>query len=214
MALIKQENSFYLFDSHARDANGMPHSNGTAIVLKFETEQHLYLLSMNLHVNAFEIVAVQLILLSAKQKAKSLKNIEYLERKRSKENEYEKQIRLQKANDYKKFKLLEETDSERELRLQNKRQEHVDTFQPKKVYEFKNLRLKCTKQERYLNTPKSEEFTAIECVPPAEPRVKVTLTCSSSRKQHQQYQFVFLGFEMLTRICYVYLAIKRSERKL
>ena len=44
----------------------MPDSNGTAIVLKFETvvelEQHLYLLSMNLHVNAFEIVAVQSIL--------------------------------------------------------------------------------------------------------------------------------------------------------
>ena len=53
-------------------------------------------------------------------------------------------------------------------------QEHVDTLQPKKMYEFKNLRLKCTKQERYLNTPKSEEFTAIECVPPAEPLVKVT----------------------------------------
>ena len=107
MALIKQENSFYLFDPHARDANGMPHSNGTAIILKFETvvelEQHLCLLSMNLHVNAFEIVGVQLTLLSAKQK--SLKNIEYLERKRSEENEYEKQIRLQKANDYKKFKL-------------------------------------------------------------------------------------------------------------
>ena len=51
MALIKQENSFDLFDSHARDANGMPHSNGTATVLMFETvvelEQHLYLLSMN-----------------------------------------------------------------------------------------------------------------------------------------------------------------------
>ena len=107
MALIKQENSFYLFDSHARDANGMPHSNGTAIVLKFETvvelEQHLHLLSMNLHVNAFEIVAVQLILLSAKQKAKSLKNIEYLERKRSKENEYEKQIRLQNKREVFKY---------------------------------------------------------------------------------------------------------------
>ena len=75
---------------------------------------------MNLYVNAFEIVVVQLIFLSAKQKAKSLKNIEYLERKRSKENEYEKQIRLQKANDYKKYKLLEETDSDRQLRLQNK----------------------------------------------------------------------------------------------
>ena len=62
MALIKQDSIFYLFDSHARDSNGMPDPTGTAVVMKFENvvnlEQHLYTLSMNLHVNAFEIVTV------------------------------------------------------------------------------------------------------------------------------------------------------------
>ena len=34
MAIIKQLNYFYIFDSHARDLNGMPDPNGTAIVIK------------------------------------------------------------------------------------------------------------------------------------------------------------------------------------
>jgi hypothetical protein len=62
MALIKQNNVFYLFDSHARDLNGMPNPNGTAIVMKFtsilDMEQHLSSLSISLHVNLFELVAV------------------------------------------------------------------------------------------------------------------------------------------------------------
>ena len=64
MALIKQDSIFYLFDSHATDSNGMPDPTGTAVVMKFKNvvnlEQHLYSLSMNLHVNAFEIVTVHL----------------------------------------------------------------------------------------------------------------------------------------------------------
>ena len=35
MALIKQTEFFYLIDSHARDSNGMPNPNGTAVVMKF-----------------------------------------------------------------------------------------------------------------------------------------------------------------------------------
>ena len=35
MALIKQTDFFYLFDSHARDSSGMPDPNGTAVVMKF-----------------------------------------------------------------------------------------------------------------------------------------------------------------------------------
>ena len=35
MALIKQTEFFYLIDSHARDLNGMPNPNGTAVVMKF-----------------------------------------------------------------------------------------------------------------------------------------------------------------------------------
>ena len=59
MALIKQTDFFYLFDSHARDSNGMPDPNGTAVVMKFanilELEQYLCSLSMSLHANLFEI---------------------------------------------------------------------------------------------------------------------------------------------------------------
>ena len=35
MALMKQTEFFYLIDSHARDLNGMPNPNGTAVVMKF-----------------------------------------------------------------------------------------------------------------------------------------------------------------------------------
>ena len=35
MALIKQTEFFYLIDSYARDLNGMPNPNGTAVVMKF-----------------------------------------------------------------------------------------------------------------------------------------------------------------------------------
>ena len=64
MALIKQADALYLFESHARDFSGMPDPNGTAVVMKFtdilELEQYLYCLSMKLHTNSFEIVPVQL----------------------------------------------------------------------------------------------------------------------------------------------------------
>ena len=41
MALIKQNNYFYLFDSHARDCSGMPDCNGTAVLVKFTTTLEL-----------------------------------------------------------------------------------------------------------------------------------------------------------------------------
>ena len=60
MAIIKQVNYFYMFDSHARDVNGMTDPNGTAIVIKFsnilDLEKFSYSLSKNLHVNLFEVV--------------------------------------------------------------------------------------------------------------------------------------------------------------
>ena len=60
MALIKQTEFFYLIDSHARDLNGMPNPNGTAVVMKFanilELEQYLYCLAVALNTNLFEIV--------------------------------------------------------------------------------------------------------------------------------------------------------------
>ncbi len=63
MALVKQRDNFYLFDSHARDSCGMPDPNGTAVVMKFsnihELEQYLYSLSMELHTNIFEVALCQ-----------------------------------------------------------------------------------------------------------------------------------------------------------
>ena len=64
MVLIKQNNVFYLFDSRASDLNDMPNPNGTAIVIKFtsilDKEQRLSSLSISLHIDLFELVAVQL----------------------------------------------------------------------------------------------------------------------------------------------------------
>ena len=54
----------FSIDPHARDLNGMLNPNGTAIVIKFtsilDMEQCLSSLSISLHVNLFELVAVQL----------------------------------------------------------------------------------------------------------------------------------------------------------
>jgi hypothetical protein len=85
MALMKQVDFFYLFDSHARDSNGMPDPNGT-VVMKFanilELEQYLYSLSMTLHANLFEIVPVRLnVCNDAEQKNDCVKDQE-LSRKR------------------------------------------------------------------------------------------------------------------------------------
>ncbi len=72
MAIVKQRDNFYLFDSHARDFCGMPDPNGTAVVMKFTDnhglEQHLYSLSIKLHSNIFEIVPVQFNVCSFKTK--------------------------------------------------------------------------------------------------------------------------------------------------
>jgi hypothetical protein len=101
MALIKQMNTFFLFDSHARDSNGMPDPNGTAVVMKFndilDLEQHFYFLSMELHTNLFEIVPVQLI---------------------TSETNSERKARLSKAKQSKKQKHSEENDNNRQIRLQ------------------------------------------------------------------------------------------------
>ncbi len=123
MALIKQTNFFYLFDSHARDFNGMPDSNGTAVVMKFtnilELEQFLLSLSTQLHTNLFEIVPVHLEKSNASQQTiKCAKGCNYQRKRHSRETEQDKQVRLNKAKEYKKRKQSEETDSERGIRLQ------------------------------------------------------------------------------------------------
>ena len=145
MALIKQTDFFYLFDSHARDSSGMPDPNGTAVVMKFANivglEQYLYSLSMTLHANSFEIVPVQLnikhVRKASEQKSKCVKDREYVQKKRLLvETEGDKQARLKKASEYKKIKQSEETDSQQQIRLQKlsesitqKRSEETDSEQ-------------------------------------------------------------------------------------
>ena len=127
MALVKQRDNFYLFDSHARDSCGMPDPNGTAVVMKFsnihELEQYLYSLSIELHTNIFEVVPVQLnICKASKQKTKRVNDHEYQGKIRSVETEAAKQVRLNKANEYKKRKQSEETNCERQIRLQKEKE--------------------------------------------------------------------------------------------
>jgi hypothetical protein len=50
---------------------------------------------------------------------------------------------------------------------------HVDSLQINKTYLLKNLRVKVTKYERYLNTPRNDECTATECEEFTTPLVPV-----------------------------------------
>lgn len=43
--------------------------------------------------------------------------------------------------------------------------DYVETLHLDKTYLLNNLRVKLTKYERYLNTPRTEKFTATECTP-------------------------------------------------
>lgn len=63
---------------------------------------------------------------------------------------------------------------------------HVNSLDIGKTYVFKNLRLKVTKYERYLNTPRKDEFTATECqefdtpLVPLEDDINTSSTVSGS----------------------------------
>ena len=118
IALIKGlDSTFYLFDSHARNNNGMPDSNGTAVVMKFynlsELQHHLSSLSNELNTNLFEVVPVQL-----KQVYNAKK---HMRQKRAHETECEKHARREKARKYKKRKRDAETETEKQTRLENTR---------------------------------------------------------------------------------------------
>ena len=64
--------------------------------------------------------------------------------------------------------------------------QHTDSLVVDETYVFKNLRIKATKYERYLNTPCSDEFTATQCLPfttplvPAEQDVSTAATISGT----------------------------------
>ena len=182
MALMKQADFFYLFDSHARDSTGMPGPNGTAVVMKFvnilELEQYLYSVSVTLHANLFEIVPVQLnICKASEQKSKCVKDQEYVLKKRLLiENEGDKQARLKKASEYKKRKQSEETDSERQIRLQKlsesikqKRSEETDSEQQIRLQKLSEF----TKQKR------SEETDS-------EKQIRLQKDCESKKQSGQR----------------------------
>jgi hypothetical protein len=174
MALMKQTDFFYLFDSHARDSSGMPDPNGTAVVMKFvnilELEQYLYSLSMTLHANLFEIVPVQLnICKASEQKSKCVKDRENVQKKRLLvENEGDKHARLKNSSEYKKRKQSEETDSQQKIRLQKlcesikqKRSEETDSewqIRLQKMSEsIKQKRSEETDSERQIRLQKMSE---------------------------------------------------------
>lgn len=50
---------------------------------------------------------------------------------------------------------------------------HVETVELNKTYQFRNLRVKASKQERCLNTPKNEPFEATKCEEFQRPLVKI-----------------------------------------
>ncbi len=112
LALVKQTDNFYLFDSHAhaRDLSSIPDPSGIAVVMAFtnirELEQYLYCLSTKLHANLFEIVPVQLNMCKhSNQETKWVKDRQYQRIKPSVEIECDRQTRLEKANNYNKRKL-------------------------------------------------------------------------------------------------------------
>jgi hypothetical protein len=133
MALIHNvDSAFYLFDPHARNSNGVPCNNGTAVVMKCATlselEHYLHLLSSELNTNCFEIVSVEFQLLSSSFKCSPKTN-----------NDVNKQTRVKNNREYQKIKRLQESEDARQTRMENDR-----------VYQKRKLTLEgeCQKQTR------------------------------------------------------------------
>ena len=63
MGLMKFLDSFYVFDSHARNCSGMPDPNGTAVIMKCSTInilfEYLCDLAFELNTDIFEVVPVE-----------------------------------------------------------------------------------------------------------------------------------------------------------
>ena len=102
----------------------LPDPNGTAVVMKFrnilDLEQYLYSVSIELHINLFEIVQLNKHTAS-KTIAKSIRDKEYQKKRCSLETEGTKLARLPKAIGYKNRRKSEQTDSGKESRLKKDR---------------------------------------------------------------------------------------------
>ncbi len=99
MALIKQTNFFYLFDSHARDFNSMPDLIKLKSIKKRKQSEET----------------------NSEREIRLQKVSESVKRKWSKETGSERQIRLQKVSESVKRKWSKETDSEKQMRLNQDR---------------------------------------------------------------------------------------------
>ena len=205
MALIKQTDFFYLFDSHARDSSGMPDPNGTAVVMKFanilELEQYLYSLSMLLHANLFEIVPVRLNICKSNcvkdQQARLKKASEYKKRKQSEETDSERQIRLQKLSESIKQKRSEETYSERQIRLQkdseSKKRKRSEEIDPKKEIRLqkdseskKRKRSEETDPKKEIRLQKDSESKKRKRSEETDPKKEIRLQKDSESKKRKR----------------------------
>ena len=154
MALIKGLESFYLFDPHTRNIDGMPDPNGTAVVIKYndilELEQYLCSLSTELNTNLFEIVPVQLCIDSKhlqEPKIRLEKDRMYRKRKQAEESPCERQSRLD-DNKSQQRKQADESLCQRQTRLDNKKKSQ----QRKQADESL-----CQRQTRLDNKKKSQQ---------------------------------------------------------
>ena len=125
MSITHSQDCFYMFDSHARNTEGMPAPNGNAVVVKCDNitdlEDYLFRLSKRLNTCLFDIVSVQL-------KSSPLEHdIRILDH----DHQYEKanaiivlkkQARLEKSKEYKRRKLSQETQFEKLSRLKKQRE--------------------------------------------------------------------------------------------
>ena len=138
MGLMKFLDSFYVFDSHARNCSGMPDPNGTAVIMKCSTInilfEYLCDLAFELNTNIFEVVPVEF---TEEQKRHyqvlvprpECSNIFKRKRSEISDNQKQKKIlktiqtqsrsktRLDRAKSNKQNRIIEESESERRARL-------------------------------------------------------------------------------------------------
>jgi hypothetical protein len=128
VAILKtSEGTFKVFDSHSRDLYGIPHPFGKCILTSVDSIENLVIYFQSTvppgNETPFEIKGVTVQLnsditqisgLASSQSAK-----ECVKQKRSEETESQKQIRLEIARKYKKAKQVTETETEKQTRLKN-----------------------------------------------------------------------------------------------
>ena len=124
------EGTFKVFDSHSRDLYGIPHPFGKCILASVDSIESLEIYFQSTvppgNETPFEVKGVTVQLncditqISGLASSESAK--EHVKQKCSEETESQKQSRLQNARKYKKAKQTAETETERQTRLENARE--------------------------------------------------------------------------------------------